>query len=112
MSIQVHDDLITHIASLARLALSESERQEIRGHFENVLRYVESLDRLDTSSLDPSIFAHESVNVLEPDEPHESPGQEAALRNAPDSDGECFIVPRIISEASDAAGPGAGGEGR
>ena len=101
MSIEVTDELVARIASLARLSLSEAETAEIRGHFEKVLHFVESLGEVDTEGVDPSIFTLDAENVLEPDVPHEPLGTEGALKNGPSTDEECFLVPRIIAEGGE-----------
>ncbi len=106
MSIEITEALISHIATLARLGLSESEIAEIQGHFEKVLHYVEALDKLDTESVDPSIFTNDAINMLEQDSPHAPLGQELALKNGPEVDEDSFLVPRIIAEAGNEAGGG------
>ena len=100
MAIEVTDELVAHIAKLARLALPSGEIEGMKGHFRKILQYVEALDRLDVSGVDPSVFPLDTANVFRPDEAAASLPVEEALRNAPAARDGFFIVPRII------AGPG------
>jgi aspartyl-tRNA(Asn)/glutamyl-tRNA(Gln) amidotransferase subunit C len=103
MAIEITDGLVAHISQLSRLALSASEAGEIKGHFRKILQFVEILDRLDLSSVDPSFFPLETLNVFAKDEPQPSLSVEEALRNAPASREGYFLVPRIIAGAGGSA---------
>ncbi len=96
MAIDITDDLVAHIARLSRLGLTREEAAEMAGHFRKVLDYVTSLDRLDVSGVDPSIFPLDTANVFRPDEPAPSIPVEDALRNAPASANGLFTVPKIV----------------
>ena len=99
MSIEVTPELVEEIAKLARIKLSASELEELHGHFDKVLRFVESLDALDTSEVDPSIFPRETANVVQEDVVKESLPVDEALANAPSGGDGFFLVPRIIQES-------------
>ncbi len=102
MAIEITDELVAHIARLSRLALSPAEAAEMKGHFRKVLQYVEALDRLDVSAVDPSIFPLDTANVFRADEVRPSLPVEEALRNAPATRDGQFLVPRIIARADQA----------
>ena len=102
MSIRIDEKLVAHVARLSRLSLTEAELAEMHGHFEKVLRYVQILVSVDTTDVDPSVFALETSNVQAEDIPRESLSVDAALANAPSSRDGFFVVPRIIAEADDA----------
>jgi aspartyl-tRNA(Asn)/glutamyl-tRNA(Gln) amidotransferase subunit C len=100
MAIEITEKLVEHIAILSRLALSREELSEMQGHFEKILRYVESLDKVDTGNIDPSIFPLEVHNVFGADEARPSlPVEEAVVRNAPAQRQGFFVVPRIVAQA-------------
>jgi aspartyl-tRNA(Asn)/glutamyl-tRNA(Gln) amidotransferase subunit C len=103
MSIEITPSLVAKIASLSRLELSADELAEMNGHFEKVLKFVESLDRLDTDGVDPSVFALDVINVMGPDQKRPSLPVDEALRNGPETGDGFFLVPRIISEAGESA---------
>jgi aspartyl-tRNA(Asn)/glutamyl-tRNA(Gln) amidotransferase subunit C len=93
---QITPELVARIAELSRLDLSPVETAEIRSHFEKILRYVESLDGLDTAAVDPSIFPLDAANVVAADRVEPSLSQEEALENAPAQHHGFFLVPRIL----------------
>jgi len=105
MAIDVTDELVAHIARLSRLGLSADEADEIKGHFQKILQFVEVLDQLDLSKVDPSIFALEISNILRRDEVQPSLPTEVALQNAPDTGSNHFLVPRIIGAPGKGADP-------
>jgi aspartyl-tRNA(Asn)/glutamyl-tRNA(Gln) amidotransferase subunit C len=72
----------------------------VGGHFRKVLGYVEALDRLDLSGVDPSVFPLDTANVFRPDEVAPSLTVDEALRNAPAARDGAFLVPRIITGSS------------
>jgi aspartyl-tRNA(Asn)/glutamyl-tRNA(Gln) amidotransferase subunit C len=107
---EITDELVAHIARLSRLAISPAEARELKGHFQKILHYVETLDTVDVSAVDPSIFPLSITNVFREDEPRPSLPVEEALRNAPASRDGFFIVPRIVADASKGAAADEAGE--
>lgn len=101
MAIEITDELVAHISRLSRLALSPAEAEEIKGHFRKILQFVEVLDGLDVSSVDPSFFPLDARNVFRDDETRPSLPVEEALRNAPSARDGHFLVPRIIAGATE-----------
>ena len=99
MAIEITDDLVAHVARLARLGLTSAESQEVQGHFRKILEYVRVLDALDLKSVDPSFFPLSTHSVFREDEVRPSLPVEEALRNAPASRDGYFLVPRIVAEA-------------
>lgn len=94
MHISVQD--VEHIANLAKLSLSEDEKIEYSKQLGDILEYVEKLNELDTSDVEPLSHVMEVTNAFREDEPGESLPREEALANAPKSDGEFFVVPKVI----------------
>ena len=99
MAVEINDELISHIARLSRLSLPEDERVAICRELGSMVRYVEKLDELDTSDVEPSPFTLDLHNVLRDDSVKPSLSVEDALSNGPAAGGGFFRVPRIISEA-------------
>jgi aspartyl-tRNA(Asn)/glutamyl-tRNA(Gln) amidotransferase subunit C len=62
----------------------------------DILAYMEKLNELDTSNVEPMMHALPMTNVFREDEVQPSLDREAALMNAPKTDGEYFLVPRIL----------------
>ena len=90
---------VEHVARLARLALTDAERERMREQLDGILAYIDTLHALDTSVTTPTSHAVPMVNVMRDDERWPCLSQDAALANAPDRSGEFFRVPRIIEEA-------------
>jgi len=87
---------VEKIASLARLSISDEEAGTYGHQLSNVLNYIEKLDKLDTSGVEPTYNAVGLLNVVRPDIVSECLTQDEALSNAPDPLGGFYRVPRII----------------
>jgi aspartyl-tRNA(Asn)/glutamyl-tRNA(Gln) amidotransferase subunit C len=88
-------DDVDHVAMLARLGLSDEEKSRLLGELEKILGHIARLQQVDTSMLAETAQVGGLVNVMRADEPGPTLGTEAALRNAPASDGSHFIVGAI-----------------
>ena len=89
---------VRKVAVLARLKLSESEVDDYVRKLGSVLQYVETLNEVNTDNVEPMVHAVELSNVFRPDEVRDSLPREAALQNAPKSDGTFFLVPQILED--------------
>jgi aspartyl-tRNA(Asn)/glutamyl-tRNA(Gln) amidotransferase subunit C len=89
---------VEHVARLARLELTEEEKERMTAQLDAILGYVDKLNQLDTSAVEPTTTAISMVSVLREDEVRPSLKQAEALANAPDREGVLFRVPRIIED--------------
>jgi len=89
---------VQHVARLARLELSEAERERMRVEMDAILTYMDKLRSLDTAGVEPTSHAVPLHNVMRDDEPRPSAPRDEMLANAPDRAGDFFRVPRIIEE--------------
>lgn len=96
MSHTLSPETVRKVANLARLKLSEAEVEQFSGQLGAVLGYVEVLNELNTEGVEPLAHPLEIADVLRDDLPTRSLPREAALSNAPKSDGRCFLVPQIL----------------
>ena len=87
---------VRKVASLARLKVSDDEVVSLTIDLTAILGYVDVLNEVDTTGIEPMVHAVELSNVLRADTVLTSLSRVDALRNAPRSDGECFLVPAII----------------
>lgn len=88
---------IEHVALLARLELSDEERELFTTQIEDILKYIEKLKELDTFQVEPMAYAATATkNVLREDVPRPSIGLEDALKNAPSRAEDFFKVPKVI----------------
>jgi aspartyl-tRNA(Asn)/glutamyl-tRNA(Gln) amidotransferase subunit C len=90
---------VDHIARLARLDLSEAERQRMQTELAQILGHAERIQALDLDDVEPTSHSIPLSNVMRPDEVRPSLTQEDALRNAPETEDGRIKVPRIIEDA-------------
>ena len=96
---EVTDELIDNLSNLARLEFTSTEKAAIRKDLERMIGFVEKLGELDTTGVDPLLHMSPEINVLRDDVPGGSIGREAALSNAPATDGTYFKVPKVIRKS-------------
>jgi aspartyl-tRNA(Asn)/glutamyl-tRNA(Gln) amidotransferase subunit C len=87
---------IDHIASLARLSLSDAERELFGSQLESILSYMDKLNELDTRDIEPTSHVLAIRNVTREDVNSPSIDRDAALANAPDRTEKFYRVPKII----------------
>jgi aspartyl-tRNA(Asn)/glutamyl-tRNA(Gln) amidotransferase subunit C len=95
-------DDVDHIATLARIGLTDAEKDRLLGELEAILGHIARLQQVDTSALAETAQVGDLVNVMRADEPDAPIGASAALRNAPASDGNYFVVGAIQGTDLDA----------
>lgn len=89
-------DQVQHVAHLARLELTPQEEEELTAQLADILAYVEQLQELDTSDVDPTFHILDVSQPTRPDEVDPFPDLEAILSNAPERVDQFFKVPRIL----------------
>ena len=87
---------IEKVARLARLELSDDEKETFGNQMEQILTYMEQLNRIDTTGVEPTSHAIPVHNVFREDEVKPSFPQEEVLAIAPEEEDGHFKVPRII----------------
>lgn len=93
---KITGETITHVANLARLNISEQEKERLTKEMGNILAYVDKLNELDTSNVEPTAHVMPIKNVLREDEIKESYQRDKILANATSQDEGCFKVPKIV----------------
>jgi len=96
MSTELTREDVRRVAVLARLKLSDDELDRLTDQLGQILGHMEQLEELDTEDVEPMVHAIELQNVFRKDEARESLPREAALSNAPKTDGRYFQVPQIL----------------
>ena len=84
---------VLHVASLARLALTEDEVERFQRQLSAILEAVGKVAELDLSDVEPTSHPLDVANVSAADDPHGCLPVEGALANAPDREGDFFRVP-------------------
>ena len=86
-------DDVLHVASLARLDLTEDEIARLEVQLNDILAAVGKVSELDLADVPPTSHPLAVVNVFRPDEPRPSLALEDVFANAPERDGDHFRVP-------------------
>ena len=87
---------VKYVAHLARLQLTPGEEQKFGAQMRQILGYIEKLNVLELSQIEPMAHAVPLVNVTRPDATRPSLSATEALRNAPAQANGLFIVPKIV----------------
>ena len=95
---KVTEQDIKTVASLSRLNISDNEKAEVIEQLDKFLTYVENLQSIDTTDIEPTTYALPMQNVFRADIVKESLDRELALSNAPLKEDGYFKVPRVLEE--------------
>jgi aspartyl-tRNA(Asn)/glutamyl-tRNA(Gln) amidotransferase subunit C len=90
---------VDHVARLARLDLSDEERERMRVELSHILEHAERIQALDLDAIEATSHSIPLKNVMRKDEVKPSLTHQDALRNAPAEEDGRFKVPRIIEDA-------------
>ncbi len=87
---------VIHVAHLARLELDEAAVDKFSNQLGTILDYVDTLNRLDTTGVQPTSHAIFLTNAFREDEIRPHLDLDLALSNAPEKEDGTFSVPRVI----------------
>ena len=93
---KISEQDIKTVASLSRLRIREAEAADVLFQLNKILTYVENLQSLDTSNVEPTTYALPMQNVFREDKVKPSLDRELALSNAPLKEDGYFKVPRVL----------------
>ena len=97
---KITDEIVDHIAHLARLKFEGDKKVAIKEDMERIISFMDVLSELPTDNIEPLIFMNEEVNVLREDVPVVSLTQKEALKNAPKKDSDYFRIPKVLDKYS------------
>jgi aspartyl-tRNA(Asn)/glutamyl-tRNA(Gln) amidotransferase subunit C len=95
---EVSTALVEKLAHLARLHFTKEELENYRGDLQNMIAFVEQLNAVNTTNIQPLMHMGDAVNNLREDLIEGSIERSEALLNAPKTDGEYFVVPKVIKK--------------
>ena len=95
---QVDDALIEKLSKLSLLYFDEAEKEEIKSDLQKMIGFVDKLQELDTTDIEPLLHMSEEVNVLREDVAGNMLQNEEAIKNASHHDGRYFKVPKVIKK--------------
>lgn len=92
----ISQDEVEHVARLARLALQPEETRRFTEQLNAILTYMEQLNAVDTTDVEPTAHVLDLTNVFRDDVGRQTLAIEEALANAPEVAQQYFVVPRIV----------------
>ncbi len=87
---------VRYVANLARIDLSDAEIAQFQSQLCRVLEYVEQLNQVDVSQVEPTAHANDITNVFRIDEPKPGLEKVAALQNAPRQANGLVMVTKVV----------------
>ena len=89
---------VDYVANLARIELSEQEKEKFKSQFADILKYFDKLNEVDVEGVEPTAHAFPRHNVWDEDEPRSGFSAKEALSNAPAQRQDQIVVPRVIED--------------
>ncbi len=91
-------DEVRHVASLARLALTDDEVAALAPQLSEILRYAQTVGEVAAGDVPATVHPFALANVTRPDERRPSLTRDELLAGAPAVEDDRFAVPRIVAE--------------
>ena len=95
---EINREAISKLASLSKLNFNENEMDLISKDLSKMLDFINQLENLDTSGVEPLIHIHEEANTWREDQIDDMLSQKAALFNSPTKDGTYFKLPKVLDK--------------
>lgn len=95
---EVNDALVDKLSHLARLKFNAADKESIKTDLQKMIHFVEKLNELDTTGVEPLLHISNNVNILRADEVKGSIPREEGLKNAAVHDALFFKVPKVIKK--------------
>ena len=95
---EVNTALVEKLANLSRLQFDDTQKESIKADLQRMILFVEKLNELDTTGVEPLLHMSDNINILRADEVKGSIERTEGLKNAPVQDGVFFKVPKVIKK--------------
>jgi aspartyl-tRNA(Asn)/glutamyl-tRNA(Gln) amidotransferase subunit C len=95
---EINNETVDKLAYLARLEFSAEEKEDLKKDLSRIITWIDKLNELDTSKVEPLIYMSNEINVLREDVVNNSVSHEDALKNAPKKDSDYFRVPKVLDK--------------
>ncbi len=92
----IDTEMVDYIAELSRLELQTGEKQAMTAQLEQIIAYINVLNKLDTTGVEPMSHVFPVKNVLREDEVVPSQDRAQLLAGSPAEDKEAFLVPKAV----------------
>lgn len=92
----ITNNMIDELAHLSMLEFSADEKAALKTDMEKMIGFIEKLNEIDTSGVEPLLYVTSNLNELREDVIEGSTTREEALKNAPINNDTYFTVPKVI----------------
>ena len=92
----IDDATIEYVVILAKLELSDEEKEQAKKDMASMLDYIDKLGELDTTGIEPMSHVFPVENVMREDVVTNGDGSEETLANAPERHDTSFVVPKTV----------------
>ena len=93
---KIKKEEVEYVAHLARLEFQTEEMEKFTAQLNDILLYMDKLNEVDTTGVTPMSHAITVTNAFREDAVKESLSRDLSLANAPETRGDCFLVPRVV----------------
>lgn len=93
---EITKEMVDYVSTLSRLSLPEEDKEKMQGELQQIIAYMDVLNKLDTQEVEPMSHVFPVKNVLREDDVQPSTPRELLLQNAPVPDAEAFLVPKTV----------------
>ena len=94
----IDKETVEKVAHLARLELSEEEKDKMIADMSKILSFMDKLNEINTFGVEPLVYMTDEINVLRDDVVKQDITHEEALQNAPRHDDNFFLVAKVIEK--------------
>lgn len=94
--VKISDEIILHIAKLAKIKLADDEIENYKKNLEEILDFANIVNSVDTDNIGETIGINENFNRFRKDEVKNSEMRDKLLQNAPSQDEGMFRIPKVI----------------
>lgn len=92
----ISKEMVKYVAELSRIELSNKELEKLSRQLQDILRFIDKLNKIDIKDIEPTSHILPIKNVLREDQPQTSLSTKKALLNAPLQEANSFVVPKVI----------------
>lgn len=93
---KINEETVQYVAALAKLSVSEEEKQKVALDLDRILGYIETMNELDTDGVEPMSHVLPIKNVFREDMVVNQDNREQLIKNAPKQKDGCFAVPKTV----------------
>lgn len=96
----IDDKLIDHLSNLAKLSFEGPSREALKQDLNKIIGFMDQLNTIDTTHVEPLVFMTDEVNRLRHDEASIEISKMDALKNGPKHDSDYFRIPKVKGKHS------------